>query len=247
MTAARPRSRTLLIGGVVAALAVVAVVVFVFVLGDAPDEVNLDDAVAAADDASEGTTPSGDVDPQGTWTVDTNAQPYSFDDSTGTFVGFRIDEELSGVGATTAVGRTPDVTGTVTLDGATLSAATFTADLSALTTDDSRRDSKARGALNVTEEPLATFTLAAPVDLGAEPQPGDTVAATAVGDLTVNGVTQRVEVPLEAALSTSGLLVVTGSLDVTLADFDVSAPSAPIVLGASDVAIVEIQLYLTHA
>ena len=218
----------------------------VFVLGDAPQEVDLDAAVAAADDATEDATTTP-VDPQGTWSVDTDAQPYSFDESTGTFVGFRIDEELSGIGATTAVGRTPVVSGSVTLDAASLSAASFTADLSELTTDDSRRDNRAKDALNVDAEPLTTFTLSAPVDLGAEPQPADTVTATAVGELTVNGVTQQVEVPLEAALSTSGLLVVTGSLDVTLADFEVSAPSAPIVLGVSDVATIEIQLYLTKA
>lgn len=246
MTTTPARSRLLLVGGGIAALAVAAVLVFVFVLGDAPAEVSLDAAVAAADDATDSPTAT-DVDPQGTWEVDTAAQPYDFDASTGTFVGFRIDEELSGIGATTAVGRTPTVAGSLTLDGTSLTTAMFTADLSDLATDDSRRDSKARGALNVDDEPITTFTLTGPLDLVDTPQAGDTVTATAVGDLTVNGVTQQVEIPLEATLSTSGLLVVTGSVDVALADFEVSAPSAPIVLGVSDIATVEIQLYLTKA
>jgi len=47
-----------------------------------------------------------------TWAVDTTVGEFSYEDSTGTFVGFRVDEELSGLGSTTAVGRTPDVSGT---------------------------------------------------------------------------------------------------------------------------------------
>ena len=43
----------------------------------------------------------------GTWTVDTSIGEFSFEDSTGTFVGFRVQEELCGIGSTTAVGRTP--------------------------------------------------------------------------------------------------------------------------------------------
>jgi hypothetical protein len=35
----------------------------------------------------------------------------SFDDFSGSFVGYRVQEELASVGATEAVGRTPDVTG----------------------------------------------------------------------------------------------------------------------------------------
>ena len=52
----------------------------------------------------------------GTWTVDTSVGEFSYEDSTGTFVGFRVDEELAGLGSTTAVGRTPAVSGTVTIE-----------------------------------------------------------------------------------------------------------------------------------
>ena len=58
----------------------------------------------------------------GDWTVDTSVGQFSFEDSTGTFVGFRVSEELSGIGSTTAVGRTPAVSGTMTIDGTTLTA-----------------------------------------------------------------------------------------------------------------------------
>ena len=52
--------------------------------------------------------------------------------------------------------------------------------------------------------------------------------------------------PLEATLSQSGVLVVTSSFEVTLSEYDVEAPSAPIVLSVSDVATVEVQLFLTN-
>ena len=42
----------------------------------------------------------------GLWTVNTSIGEFSYEDSTGTFVGFRVDEELAGIGSTTAVGRT---------------------------------------------------------------------------------------------------------------------------------------------
>ena len=75
-----------------------------------------------------------------TWTVNTSVGEFSFEDSTGTFVGFRVQEELSWIGSTTAVGRTPAVTGTITFDGTTLTAATIEADMTAIMTNDSRRD-----------------------------------------------------------------------------------------------------------
>ena len=50
--------------------------------------------------------------------------------SSGPFVGYRVEEELANVGAATAVGRTPDVTGSLTFAGSTVSAADFTANLS---------------------------------------------------------------------------------------------------------------------
>lgn len=49
--------------------------------------------------------------------MDTSIGEFSYDDSTGTFVGVRVDVELTGIGSTTAVGRTPDVSGTIVAVG----------------------------------------------------------------------------------------------------------------------------------
>ncbi len=189
----------------------------------------------------------GDVDPQGTWNVDTSIREFSFEDSTGTFVGFRIAEELSNIGATEAVGRIPAVTGQLVVEGAAITAASFEADATTLTTDDGRRDDKARGALGVSENPTLSFVLTSPIELGSEPVVDDTYTATATGDLTINGVTNSVEVAIQAVLDISGVLVVTGTFDVQLPDYDVEAPSATIVLSVSETATVEFQLLLSHA
>ena len=50
----------------------------------------------------------------GTWLVDTTIGSFGIDESTSSFVGFRIQEELArGIGEVTAVGRTPKVDGTL--------------------------------------------------------------------------------------------------------------------------------------
>lgn len=98
-----------------------------------------------------------------------------------------VDEELANIGAATAVGRTPAVTGSIELSGTTLSAAAFEADLTQLASDESRRDRAIQRALETGTYPNATFTLAEPVDLGTLPAEGETVEVSAVGDLTVHG------------------------------------------------------------
>ncbi len=94
---------------------------------------------------------------------------FSYEDSTGTYVGFRIDEELSGLGSTTAVGRTPTVSGTVTIDASTVTAATIEADMTAITTNENRRDDNVQSALDTAAYPSATFVLTEPLELGDSP------------------------------------------------------------------------------
>lgn len=242
-----PNTRTLATGGAVA-LAVLAAFVAWFLLRSAPAEVSIDDAVAGAQgspppDAPSPTSTSVSEDLDGGWAVAGDGPAFDFDTSAGTFLGFRIDEQLSSVGATTAVGRTPAVEADVLVDGTTLTAATITADLSALTTDDSRRDRKARSAIGDT----ATFELDAPVELVQPEVVGETVEVAATGTFTLNGVAREVTVPLTFAYAQPDLLVVTTSFEVVLADHQIQKPSAPIVLDIADVGTAEVQLYLSPA
>ena len=105
--------------GAVVVLGAIAFAGWWFVLrDDAPPEADIDAAGETLDrsapgtgDASSGDTAGDAVD--GTWTVDQSVG--SFADFSGTWAGYRFDEELAGIGGNTAVGRTPDVTGTMTV------------------------------------------------------------------------------------------------------------------------------------
>src|SRR5690606_5742180 len=65
------------------------------------------------------------------------------------------------------------------------------------------------------------------------------------GRLTVHGVPAPSRSPWRPPSSTASW--VTGSVDVAPSDFDVTAPTAPIVLSVADTATVELQLYLSPA
>ncbi|MFP5318975.1 MAG: YceI family protein [Acidimicrobiia bacterium] len=235
--------------GALAAVAVGAFAVWYLVLRtDAPDEVDLGAAVQgitppAGDQAA--STPSGNTSDNsgvdGTWTVDRSVANA---EGTGSFGGFRVNEQLVGVGAATAVGRSRTVEGTLTVDGTTVTAASVTVDLTAITTNDSRRNDAVQRALATSQFPRATFTLTQPVSVGSVPAEGQRIDVKATGDLTIKGVTKRVTVDLSAQLE-GDVLVAVGSTPVTFADFGVRAPTAPIVASVEDHGVMEFQLYFT--
>lgn len=258
-------------------LAVVAAAAVWFLRDDAPDRVSLETATAGlsgttttAARATASTAPAGSAVPgsattatsaagtsgaassvAGTWTVDTSVGTFDFERSTGSFVGFRVKEELSSIGSTTAVGRTPAVSGSLVIGngangGSAVTSVSVTADMTKLVTNDSRRDSKARGALGTGQFPNATFTLRSPIPLDAAVAEGRPVSFVAEGDLTVKGTTRAVRFPLEARLVGQSIVVV-GSLDIVFADYGVSVPSAPIVLSVEDRGPIELQLFFRRA
>jgi polyisoprenoid-binding protein YceI len=179
------------------------------------------------------------------WNVDPSIG--SFGDFSGSFVGYRVQEELVNIGGNTAVGRTPDVTGSLTLDGATVTAATFSAQLSGLRSDDSRRDGRVDEALNVRQFPAATFVLGTPIQLGSIPAEGQEIRVTAAGKLTIRGVTRDVQFPLTATLRGGGALTVKGALEIAFADFSIPKPTAFSVLSIADTGTIEVQLQMRRA
>jgi polyisoprenoid-binding protein YceI len=238
------KRRWALPAAIVAALVLIAAAACLwwFFGGDAPAEVDL--AVTASSVASASSSSGSTSDIEGSWSVDTYVGDFTVDDTTtATFVGFRVEEVLNSIGSATAVGRTPDVTGSVTIEGTTLTSAAFTADLTTIVSDESRRDDSIQRALNTSANPEATFVLTEPIDLGAGAADGELVTVTASGDLTINGVTNPVEITLQAQLVDQAILV-TGTTEVSFADFGVSAPTSPAVLSVEDHGAVEVQLWL---
>jgi polyisoprenoid-binding protein YceI len=180
----------------------------------------------------------------GTWTVDTSIGSFSaFTDS---FVGYRVAEQLANVGATTAVGRTPNVKGTLTMAGTSITAVKITADLTTLSSDRPMRDGQLRGqALQTDQFPTATFDLTAPIQLGHLPADGETLKVAGTGNLTLHGVTKAVSIPLQVKLS-GGVVTAVGSIGIAFADYAMTPPQSMMVLSVADTGTMELQLHFTH-
>jgi polyisoprenoid-binding protein YceI len=234
---------------VVVALAVVLLAgagIWYFVFREtAPERANIETAAKSVDTgAADPTDPSTGID--GTWIVDTSIGSFDVDagNYSSAWVGYRVQEELVGIGAKTSFGRTPDVSGSMTISGTTATAVKVEADLSTLKSDSGLRDGRLHSqAIETDRFPTATFELTAPIDFG-DTSGGKTVSVEGVGDLTIHGVTRQVTVPLEAKLQ-NGTIVVTGSIDILFADYDIEKPTSPAVLSIADRGVMELQLFFT--
>jgi polyisoprenoid-binding protein YceI len=181
----------------------------------------------------------------GTWTIDPSIG--SFSDFSSSFVGYRVNETFANNRANTAVGRTPNVQGTLALDGTTITSVDVVADMTSLKSDDERRDGRLRDqAIEYERYPEAHFTLNSPIELDSLPAEGGTVTATAMGELTLHGVTKSVEVPVTASRS-GDVVTITGSIDIAFADYDIGQPTSFLVLSIEDHGIMEFQLHFRHA
>jgi polyisoprenoid-binding protein YceI len=155
----------------------------------------------------------------GTWTV-----------AAGSQAGYRVREQLAQLPAESdAVGRTDQVTGSITLETSgsttTLTAGTLTVDTTSITSDESRRDNRLRSeGLETDTYPTATFTLTEPVEVPAAALAGTPSTLTLVGDLELHGVKKSVSIPAQAQL-VDGTIQVAGSLTFPLSDFGITAPN----------------------
>jgi polyisoprenoid-binding protein YceI len=176
-------------------------------------------------------TATADATADGTYTVQTGAD---------TFLGYRAEEVVFGQNQT-PTGRTPGVTGSLTVSGTEISDVEITADLTGLSTGEDRRDQRAQSALGTSENPDATFTLTEPITLAAEPVAGEKVTVDATGDLTINGTTKSVTFPLEA-LWNGTTIQVAATPDLKFSDFGVDVGSFEPFATVQDAGQLDIQL-----
>jgi polyisoprenoid-binding protein YceI len=215
---------------VVALVALGALWYFVF-NSDAPGPVSIEEAAAAAGSQSQA---PADGDLTGEWTV------VQGDSS---FAGYRVNQQVAGIGGETVVGRTQGVQGSFNFDGAAINGLEVTADMTGLRSDESLRDNVLRSeAIETANFPTATFVLTEPVPVGAVPAEGERIAQTVTGELTLHGVTQPIEMNVEAVLQ-GGQLIVVGSQEIEMADFGITPPRGPAsVLSVEDHGVMEVQL-----
>jgi polyisoprenoid-binding protein YceI len=242
------RSRRTL--GLVAGLAVVVlgVVAFAgwwfFIRDDAPEEASIDTATETLEGQQPDTTTgdtaaAGGVD--GTWAVDPSVG--SFDDFSGTWAGYRVKEELSGIGSNTAVGRTPDVTGTMTVENGQVTGVEVKVDVTTLQSDSGTRDAALKGrGLQSDQFPDATFKLTQPVAVPEGVEQGQQVSGTAQGELTIHGVTKPVTVQVDTKMA-NGKVAVVGNAPVKLTDFGIEPPTGFRVLSIKDDGTFEFQIF----
>jgi polyisoprenoid-binding protein YceI len=236
----RGRKLALWIGGAIVALVVLVVggtwVYINLIKDDAPPELSFEErdqeaaattpateaptTVAAsgttAGDAATTTAPatgSGESTVDGTWT----ATPDSV-------LGYRVKETLFGQD-TEGVGRTNAVTGNLSVAGTSVESGEFTVDMTTVQSDSGNRDNQFRGRIMDTDShPTSTFTLTQPIELGTVPAEGETISATATGDLTLRGTTLPVTFDVQARLN-QGNIEVDGSIPIVFADWGIPNPS----------------------
>ena len=178
----------------------------------------------------------------GSWTV-----------AGGSQAGYRVRERLASLSAESdAVGRTTDVTGSITLESdgttTTLTAGTLTVDMTTIASDESRRDNRLRTeGLQTDAYPTATFAITQPVEIPVDAIGGTASDLTLVGDLTLHGVTMSVSIPAQARL-VDGTIQVAGSISFPLSDYQIVAPNVGgFILSIADSGAVEFQVNFTKS
>jgi polyisoprenoid-binding protein YceI len=203
------------------------------------------DQILRGDSAEALTLPAASTTPAATTAADASATPASsaipagssdgevagtWNVAADSVAGYRVREQLASLSAESdAVGRTGQVTGSITIESdgttTTLTAASLTVDTTSLTSDESRRDNRLRSeGLETDNFPTATFTLTAPVEVPAAALTGTASDITLTGDLTLHGATKSVQIPGQAQL-VDGTIKVAGSITFPLSDYAIVAPN----------------------
>ena len=177
--------------------------------------------------------------PDGTWRVSDDGSSY---------VGYRVKEQLAFLDSPNeAVGRSTAVTGTMTVAGDTVQAVRIEADLTRLTSDESRRDNAIRQrGLESERYPTATLELAEPIRLAATPVEGQEVRGQGKGRLTVHGVTREVDLDLRGRWNGSTIQVA-GQFPVRMSDFQIEPPRFGPVMSIEDGLTVDFNLVFQRA
>ena len=224
-------------GALLVGAAGIGIVYFVVFAGSSPQKLALSSPTPST---SASAASSASTLGPGTWTVTSGSQ-----------AGYRVREQLASLPAPSdAVGRTSAVTGTMTLaqsaSGYTVTTASFTVDVSKLTSDQSRRDQRIHSqGLESDRFPTATFQLATPIAVVADAAGGQTIHVSATGVLTLHGVAKTVTIPIDARFTGSNIELV-GSVTFPFSQFGMTPPSIGGFVTVQDNATMEFQLELAQ-
>ena len=205
-----------IIGGVVAIVVLVVGGTFVyihFIEGPAPAPLSLSTTPTSGPSGRTGAS----APLAGTWKV-----------GSGSTAGYRVGETLFGQ-SNTAVGRTDQVTGAMTIAGTKVTKTTVTVDMASVHSVGNRldgafgdrRDGQFNGRIMNTDQfPTATFALTRPINLTPLPKDGVVKHYSATGKLTLHGTTKDVTIPLTAR-RTADVIAVQGITTVNFDDYGI--------------------------
>ncbi len=240
MATASWRHRKLLwwVVGAAAVLLVAAVAgPFVYIhFVEGPPAAKLSLPSAPSTTAGTGATPSSSAPSSvsGVWNV-----------GPGSLAGYRVQEVLLGQNAT-AVGRTTEVWGSVTITGTSATKGTFSVNMADVVSDQSERNNSFRTRImDVARYPTATFTLTRPIALGSVPSDGTVRRYAAAGTLAMHGVTKAVSFSVSAERLGAHIAVL-ADIPILFSDWDISNPSVGGFVNTADKGTLEVLLRLTQ-
>ena len=139
-------------------------------------------------------------------------------------VGYRVKETIVGQ-KTEGVGRTSEITGSLTIVDEQVTAAEFTVDMTTLVSDSTRRDRQVNTRiLDTVNFPTSTFVLKKPIVLTPEALAGSDFRVDTTGTLTLRGVTKDIDLKLKARL-VDDVIEVNGSIEIVFTDWSIPDPS----------------------
>lgn len=179
---------------------------------DAPEALSLTDSQDTTTASIAATEPLTDAN--GEWSIASGSDSV---------VGYRVKEVLFGQD-TEGVGRTNDVTGSLTITENSVAQATFTVQMGSITSDAAKRDAQFNGRImDVASYPTATFTLTEPIALPSNALSGEAITAQAKGELTLRGTKKPVAFEVNAQVNGNTFTVV-GDITIVFDEWNIPEP-----------------------
>jgi polyisoprenoid-binding protein YceI len=237
--AARRRRRLIFV--VVGVAALVLLVAFLgpyvyihFIEGPPPAKLELPKSSATTTPSSSQGSATSSFSTDGIWNV-----------GTGSTAGYRVQEVLLGQSAT-AVGRTNEIWGSLTIAGSTVTKGTFTVNMASVVSDQSQRNAHFDGSImDVSQYPTATLTLSSPINLGTTAENGVVRQYNTGGDLEMHGVTKSVTFPVSAERVGTEIDVL-ADVSIPFSDWNIANPSIGGFVTTANSGTLEVLLHLTQ-
>jgi polyisoprenoid-binding protein YceI len=171
----------------------------------------------------------------GTWNI-----------GSGSVAGYRVEEVLIGQDST-AVGRTGELWGSLSLAGKSVTAASFTVNMASVVSDQSERNAQFDGRImDVSDYPTAKFVLTKPISLAGGLITGSPMQYTATGTLTMHGVAKLVTFPVSVEVTSGDAVYALADVPIVFSNWDISNPSVAGFVTTQSSGTLEVLLHLVR-